>query len=152
MTPRWVARASLGLALAALAVSAYLTIAHLTSPRVLACSSSGAIDCARVTTSAQSRWLGIPVAELGLAWSVGAVALCLPIAWASRSVWIRRARIVLVSVGMAFVLWLVYAELFEIRAICLWCTVMHLVVFGLFALVALAGVGERHEREVTSSP
>jgi uncharacterized membrane protein len=32
------------------------------------------------------------------------------------------------------VLWLVYAELFIIGAICLWCTVAHVLAFGLFAI------------------
>ncbi|HEY7401800.1 MAG TPA: vitamin K epoxide reductase family protein [Actinomycetota bacterium] len=139
MTPRWVVRSSFVLAIAALAVSVYLTIAHFTSPNILACSASGAINCERVTTSAQSRFLGVPVAVLGLVWSVGIVALCSPSAWDSHALWIRGARTSLVSVGIVFVLWLVYAELLVIRAICLWCTAMHLLTFALFVLVVLFG-------------
>ncbi len=41
---------------------------------------------------------------------------------------------------MAFVLWLVYAELFVIDAICLWCTVVHVVAFALFVIVVLVRV------------
>jgi uncharacterized membrane protein len=134
-------RSSLGLAIAAVAVSAYLAIAHLTSPDVLACSASGTIDCARVTTSAQSRFLGIPVAFLGLGWSIAMVGLCVPVAWRARARWVGVARLALVSVGMAFVLWLVYAELFVIGAVCLWCTVVHVLTFGLFALIVLFGRG-----------
>ena len=40
---------------------------------------------------------------------------------------------------MVFVLWLVYAELFVIRAICLWCTVVHVLAFVLFVIVVMYG-------------
>jgi uncharacterized membrane protein len=137
MTPRWAARSTFALALAAVAVSSYLTIAHFTTPAVLACSGSGTIDCARVTTSAQSRFLGMPVAVLGLVWSLAMAALCNPLAWRSQMPWIRVVRVALAAAGVLFVLWLVYAELFVIRAICLWCTVIHLLAFSLFVLIAL---------------
>ena len=46
-------------------------------------------------------------------------------------------------------LWLVYAELFIIRAICLWCTVVHVLTFTLFVLVALFGLEDvEHARAV----
>lgn len=137
MTPRWVSRACLGLALAALAISTYLTIAHYSSPQVLACGENGVVDCALVTSSPQSSFLGIPVALLGLLWSAAVVALCLPLAWRARQRWVHIARYLLVVGGMAFVVWLVYAELFIIRKICLWCTVVHLITFALFVLVLL---------------
>ena len=140
MTPRWVVRATFAVSLCALAVSAYLTIAHYTSPGVLACSGSGTIDCAKVTTSAQSRFLGIPVSVLGLGWSIVMVALCSPRAWRSTSRWIRRARVIAASGAMLFVLWLVYAELVLVRAICVWCTTMHVLAFGLFVLIVVFGV------------
>lgn len=139
MTPPWVVRSTFALALAALAVSIYLTIAHFTTPAVLACANSGVVNCARVTTSAQSRVLGIPVAVLGLGWSIAMVALCSPPAWASDAPWTRIGRVVLSVAGIVFVLWLVYAELFVIRAICLWCTVVHLLTFALFVIIVSFG-------------
>jgi uncharacterized membrane protein len=139
MTPRWVMRSTSLLAVAASAVSAYLTIAHFTTPNLLACSGAGTINCARVTTSAQSRFIGIPVAVLGLMWSIAIVGLCSPVAWEARARWVQPTRLILVSIGMLFVLWLVYAELFIIRAICLWCSVMHLLTFALFVLVVPFG-------------
>jgi uncharacterized membrane protein len=146
MTPAWVVRSTFALALAALAVSIYLTIAHFTTPEVLACANSGVINCTRVTTSAQSRFLGIPVAVLGLGWSIGMVTLCSPPAWTSRAPWLRVVRVVLAVAGIAFVLWLVYAELFVIRAICLWCTVVHLLAFALFVVIVSSGwAGEEGE-------
>jgi uncharacterized membrane protein len=137
--PAWVAPASFSLAITGTAVSAYLTVAHYTSPDVLACSSNGVIDCERVTTSAQSIVLGIPVAVLGLLWFVAMVGLCSPWAWRSPAAWISIARQAAVWTGMAFVLWLVYAELFMIDAICLWCTAAHVAAFALFVIVMLYG-------------
>lgn len=132
---RWVAPTSLALAVGGIAVSTYLTIAHYTSPDVLACSASGTVNCEAVTTSAQSTFLGIPVALLGLLYFVGMAALCLPAAWRSGSRLVHLARLLGSIAGVGFVLWLVYAELFIIEAICLWCTVAHVLAFGLFVIV-----------------
>jgi uncharacterized membrane protein len=47
-------------------------------------------------------------------------------------------------VGIVFVLYLVYTELFTIKAICLWCTSVHVITFALFVLImfsAAAGYG-----------
>jgi uncharacterized membrane protein len=133
MTPTLARRLSLGLAVVALGASVYLTVAHYTSPQVLACSASGRVNCEAVTTSAQSSFVGIPVAVLGLVWSLAMVGLTLP----SADRWDRAplARRVATGLGMGFVLWLVYAELFLIGAICLWCTLVHVCTFGLFAIV-----------------
>jgi uncharacterized membrane protein len=143
--PTWVAPTTFALAIGGTAVAAYLTVAHYTSPDVLACSSTGVIDCERVTTSAQSEVLGIPVALLGLLWFVAMVGLCSPWAWRSPARWVSIARQAAVWSGMAFVLWLVFAELFVIDAICLWCTAAHVVAFALFVIVLLYGSGAAEE-------
>jgi len=104
-------------------------------PDVLACASTGVVNCERVTTSAQSELLGVPVALLGLGWFLAMTALCSPWAWRSSVPWIRTARLAGAVAGMVFVLWLVYAELFVIRAICLWCTAVHVCTLGLFVTI-----------------
>jgi uncharacterized membrane protein len=139
VTPRWLPRSTFGVALACVAVATYLTIAHYTTPNVLACSDSGFVNCATVTTSAQSTFVGIPVAVLGLGWSLVMAVLCAPAAWRSSSLALVRARLGLSVLGVGFVLWLVYAELFVIRALCIWCTVIHVLTFALFAMIALFG-------------
>lgn len=137
--PAWVAPFSWAIAIAGTAVAAYLTIVHYTSPRLLACSATGLVDCERVTTSAQSEVLGVPVALTGLVWFLAISGLCSPWAWRSAAPWIRIARLAAVATAMAFVLWLVYAELFVIRAICLWCTAVHVLAFAVFVIVVLYG-------------
>jgi len=134
---RWVAPFTTGVALAATAVSLYLTIAHYTDPDLLVCSDGGTVNCRTVTSSDQSLFLGIPVALLGLLWCIGMVGLCLPAAWRASSPLVHQARIVGAVAGIGFVLWLIYAELIIVGAICLWCTVVHVLAFVLFAAVVM---------------
>jgi uncharacterized membrane protein len=132
--PRWAQLSSLILAIAGLGVAGYLTIAHYTTSSILACGGSGLVNCELVTTSAQSRFFGIPVALLGLLWFVAMTALCLPAAWRSSDRRVHGIRLLAATLGIGFVLWLVYAELIIIGAVCLWCTVVHVIAFGLFAI------------------
>ncbi|HEY2788723.1 MAG TPA: vitamin K epoxide reductase family protein [Gaiellales bacterium] len=133
--PAWVAPVSLALVAGGLAVSIYLTITHYTTSVRLACSASGVIDCQKVTTSPQSFIAGVPVAVLGVAFFVVAAVLCLPAAWRSGEPAVRYARIGWAVAGVVMVVRLVYAELFQIDAICLWCTVVHAISVLLFAVV-----------------
>jgi uncharacterized membrane protein len=132
-----VAPVTLALAAAGLAVSAYLTLVHYTTTVKLACSTTGVVNCEKVTSSPQSMLAGVPVALLGVAFFVVAGALCLPAAWRSQSAAVRIARIGWMVAGIAMVLHLVYAELFQIDAICLWCTVVHGLTIVLFGLVVI---------------
>jgi len=134
---RWVAPFTTGVAVAATAVSLYLTIAHYTDPDLLVCSDSGTVNCSAVTSSEQSLFLGIPVALLGLLWCIGMVVLCLPVAWRASSRLVHQARIAGAVAGIGFVLWLVYAELIIVGAICVWCTVVHVLAFALFAVIVM---------------
>lgn len=138
--PRWAAPVSLIVCVLGIAVASYLTYAHYTDVRNLACSDRGVINCAKVTTSAQSHFLGMPVAVLGLAFFVAMAALCLPWAWRRPEPIVRYARLGAALGGVAMVLWLVYAELFIIDAICLYCTVVHGLTLIFFLVVAAATV------------
>jgi uncharacterized membrane protein len=135
--PRWVAPTTLGAAISGEALSIYLTVAHYTSPRLLACGASGLVNCERVTTSAQATQFGVPVAVLGTAWFMGMIAFCTPAAWRNEAPLMRFGRLGLASAGMVMALWLIRAELFVIGAICLWCTAVHVLTFVLFAVVVL---------------
>lgn len=132
---------SLGLSLLGLAVSTYLTYEHYSASTTLACPETGAINCVKVTTSTYSTFLGVPVALLGLLFFVAMTGLSLPAAWQSANPWLRRARTSAACGGVAFVLYLVWAELFRIDAICLWCTAVHVVTVLLFAVVLLGEAG-----------
>lgn len=133
--PRWLPIVTTALSVAGLLVAAYLTYEHFTASTTLACSDRGVINCLKVTTSAQSRVFGIPVAVLGLLFFAAMVPASLPVAWRTRSSAIRRGRIVAALIGVAFVFYLVYAELFVIDGICLWCTAVHVLTLALFAVI-----------------
>lgn len=139
--PRWLAIAAPLLCLAGLAVATYLTVAHFDTHVRLVCSDTGFVNCAAVTSSAQSKIMGIPVALLGLLYFVAITPLHLPAAWASRDPRIRIGRVVAAVAGMVMVLYLVYTELFTLDQLCIWCTVVHVVTFALF-VVTLLGTSE----------
>jgi uncharacterized membrane protein len=143
-TPAWFQWTTWALSLGGLAVSTYLTIAHFNTSVSLACPATSTINCEKVTTSPESYVFGIPVAVLGLAFFIFMAVANSP--WLWRVTWppLRWARIGSVVVGILFVLYLVYCELFKIGAICLWCTSVHVITFCLFGLIvfgAAAGYG-----------
>jgi len=131
------------LSLYALGASVYLTIAHYDTNVTLACSDKGLVNCTAVTTSPQSMVFGIlPVAAIGLAYYVFMAALNAPWVWRLQqtgsdqfSMILRYTRLAAIVAGMGFVLYLIYAELIQIRAICLWCTSVHVATFLIFALI-----------------
>lgn len=138
--PRWPAILGLAIVVLGLADSAYLTYVHFTSVSNFACPETGVINCAAVTTSQWSHILGIPVAILGLVFFLGMLPLMLPVAWRSQHPLIRTARLAGSIVGVGMVIWLVYAELFLIRKICIFCTGVHILTFLLFVVVALGTI------------
>jgi uncharacterized membrane protein len=141
MTPRSVPRAlapvTLALCVAGAAVAIYLTLVHYTSSVSLACTATGVINCEKVTTSPQSIFVGLPVALWGVVFFVVAAALCLPAAWRTDAPAVRVGRLAWIFAGGLMVLRLLYAELFQIDAICLWCTAVHVITVALFIAVVV---------------
>ena len=140
--PLWFQLTTWVLAIGGLGASTYLTITHFDSSVPLVCSDKGLVNCALVTSSPQSYVFGIPVAVLGLAFYVFMVAATSPWAWRSKYPAVAWARLASLVVGIVFVLYLVYTELFTLKAICLWCTSVHAITFVLFVLIVIgAAVG-----------
>ena len=135
---RWPPLVSGVLCWAGIAVASYLTYAHYTSAKVLACSDKGLVDCAKVTTSSYSRFLGLPVSVMGLVFFVVMAALCSPWAWRSSSRLVRGLRLAGSAGGVLMILWLVYVELFRLDAICLYCTSVHVITVLLFITIVWA--------------
>ena len=115
-----------------LLVSVYLTYEHFTGSTTLACSDSGAVNCLKVTTSSFAVIAGVPVAVAGLAYFVGMAVLCAPTQYTEG---LSTIRVVGAAIGTAMVLWLIYVEIFEVAAICLWCTGVHLITLLLLGAV-----------------
>jgi uncharacterized membrane protein len=140
--PAWVTWTIRVLTLAGVAVATYLTVVHYDTKVALLCPESSTINCAEVTTSPESLVFGVPVAVLGLAY----YAIQAVLAWLPRRVQ-RRAfevvRLVLAIGAMGFVLYLVWAEVVRIGAICLWCTSVHAITLVVLLVLAYAWVTYR---------
>jgi uncharacterized membrane protein len=131
--PRWPAAIGLTLSGLGFAVTGYLTYEHYTSSTSLTCpAGGGAVNCLKVTTSIYSRIDGVPVVVLGLVFFAVMAVLQTPWAWRRDQRELRAVRVLWAAVGVATALWLIYAELFRIDAVCLWCTAVHVLSLLLF--------------------
>jgi uncharacterized membrane protein len=147
--PLWFEITTLVLAVIGLGISAYETYAHYNGSHLLGCSGGAhaTFNCTAVITSSQSMVFGvIPVAILGLAFYVVAVPLFSPWGWRWKGLgrlgltqhtigWLRLGSAI---VGMGFVMYLIYAEVYQIGDICEYCTGVHIVTFLLFCMTAVA--------------
>lgn len=139
------------MAVAGLGVSIYLTIVHYDSAVQLVCNTTGLINCQDVTTSAYSVIPGttIPITIPGMLWFVvsGGLAVWALVALARDAMEPARARLaqlVWSAGGLAFVLYLVFAEIALVQKLCEWCTVIHLLTLATF-LIALVRWQRRNE-------
>jgi uncharacterized membrane protein len=129
VTDRRLRTAIAALALAGVAIAAYLTYVHYADVKPFCVAGGG--GCERVQTSDYASLAGIPVAVLGL---VGYVLIL-------GSLWVRGdagplAAATLALVGFGFSAYLTYRELFTIDAICQWCVASAVVMTALAVLTA----------------
>jgi uncharacterized membrane protein len=137
--PPWLQIVSLVLALGGLGVSIYETWAHYNGSHLFACNGNGSENCTAVITSPQSMVFGvIPVAILGLAFYVFVVATMTPWAWRTQRREVHLLRLASMAVGMGFVMYLIYAELYQIGSWCLYCTIVHIITFLLFCITVVS--------------
>lgn len=110
-----------------LGVSIYLTFVHFSAAQ-LVCSASGAIDCERVLGSRYGVIAGtdVPTSAAGIVWFAVAGALA--------AIHNRRAQVAWSVAGLLTVLYLVFIEIVQLGAICIWCTVAHAMVVVIFLL------------------
>jgi uncharacterized membrane protein len=116
------------LAVIAAAIAVYLTWASIRGTAVVGCSGESEISCDAVLSSRWAKWLGIPVGlgAVGV-YAVIAVASCLIGAAAlrrhQRTAWaflIGGATLVTLSA-----LWFIALQVFDVKALCPYCMVMH---------------------------
>ncbi len=125
---RW-QRLALAASVAGLGVSIYLTAVHFAGVP-LACPANGTISCEAVLSSQYAVIAGtaIPTSAAGIVWFAISALL-----------WTRRAgRIQLAwsALGLVTVLFLVYVEIVQVGAVCIWCSAAHVLVLLIF-LVAI---------------
>jgi uncharacterized membrane protein len=135
LAPRWVPWTSTVICALAVLDSAYLTYQHFKGGNFSGCVVNSFINCGAVTNSIYSRFLGLPVAVLGLAWAAGMLVLCSPPAWRAASPWVGRLRMAGSVAGVVMVFYLVYRELFSIGKLCEYCTGVHILTVALFIVI-----------------
>jgi len=136
-SPRWPWVVGMTLCVLGLGVATYLTYEHFTGSKSLTCpATSHIVNCLKVTTSSYSKIHGVPVSVLGLIFFAVMIVLQSPPAWASVSRYVRAARLAWSVVGVGTAVWLIYAELFKLDAICLWCTSVHIISLIIFITTA----------------
>jgi len=124
---------SVALAVLGALVSIYMTIYKLTSNNAM-CLGSG--DCSTVNASKYSSVYGIPVAFIGVLGYLAILALLLLETRAGKFFKNNSSLIVfgLAVTGFAFTLYLVYLEIFVIKALCPFCIASQITMTILFVL------------------
>jgi uncharacterized membrane protein len=125
-------RATLVLALIGTGIAGYLTWVHYGHLKIVCLAGGG--GCEKVQSSSYAELAGVPVAVLGL---VGYVLILASLALPEEHGAVAAAFLSLV--GFGFSLYLTWAELFRIHAICQWC-VASAVVMTLLTIVSVARV------------
>jgi uncharacterized membrane protein len=125
-------------ALGGLAISIYLTVVHYAAIP-LVCTTTGIVSCERVLGSPYSviAGTGLPTSAAGIAWfSASAVLAALQLG-RPRSPRLARWHLVWSIAGLGTVIFLVFVEIVQLGAICIWCTSAHALVVVTF-LIALS--------------
>jgi uncharacterized membrane protein len=114
---------------AGLGVSVYLRVVHF-STIPLACPASTVVNCEQVLSSRYAVIGGseLPTSTAGIVWFAVSLGLVL----------LRRRRALLAwsAIGLATALFLLYVEIVQLGAVCIWCTAAHAMVLLIF-LIAL---------------
>ncbi len=112
---------------AGLGVAIYLTFVHY-SAAALVCSASGTIDCERVLNSGYGVIAGtaVPTSAAGIVWFGVATVLAFTGPRRTQQAWS--------VVGILTVVYLVFVEIVQLGAICIWCTAAHALVVVIFLL------------------
>src|SRR6266536_88738 len=111
----WLRRVTLVLAVVGVGIAGYLTWVHYAGIKVVCLAGGG--GCEKVQSSTYAELAGVPVALLGLIGYVGILFSMLVLPGETG----RLAVAFLSLVGFGFSMYLTWAELFRIHAICQWC-------------------------------
>ena len=127
---------ALAASLAGLGVSIYLTVVHYSSVP-LACPATAQINCEQVLSSPYGVIGGsaIPTSAAGIVWF--AVSALLAAVRLSGRAELGRLQLVWSGLGLLTVLFLVYVEIVQLGAVCVWCTAAHVLVLLIFLIALL---------------
>jgi len=135
---------ALAASLAGFGVSIYLTVVHYSSIP-LACPANAVVNCEQVLTSPYGVIGGssVPTSAAGIVWF--AVSALLAAGLLAGREGLARVQMGWAALGLATVLFLVYVEIVQLGAVCVWCTAAHLLVLLIF-LVSLPRAKEGRVR------
>jgi len=133
---RWQALA-LAAGLVGLGVSIYLTVVHYSGIPV-ACPVTAQLNCEQVLSSRFGVIAGsvIPTSAAGIVWF--AVSALIAAGRLAGRAELARPQLAWSSLGLLTVLFLVFVEIVLLGAICVWCTLAHVIVLLIF-LISLQG-------------
>jgi uncharacterized membrane protein len=129
---------ALAAGLAGLGVSIYLTVVHY-STLPLVCPATAVINCEQVLSSPYGVIGGtaIPTSAAGIVWF--AVSALLAAGRLAGRAQLALAQLAWSAVGLVTVLFLVYVEIVQLGAICIWCSAAHVLVVLTFLIVLPRG-------------
>jgi len=131
-TDKWLARSLYALLFVGFAIGIYMTIFSATGNEAM-CLGSGA--CSTVTASRYSVINGIPVPVIGL---VGNLALLGVLFFETRNSFLQKNGTLIffgfALAGFAFTLWLIYLEIFILKAFCPFCVTAQTVMILTFII------------------
>jgi len=132
---RMLVAAALLAGLAGIAISAYLTIVHYAA-LPLVCTTTGIISCERVLGSPYSviAGSGLPTSAAGIVWFSVSAGLALVQLTGRGSARQARLHLAWSAVGLATVLYLVFLEIVQLGALCIWCSSAHALVVLTFLI------------------
>ena len=135
----WLSPALIAFAIAGVAVSAYLTAAHISSVP-LVCTIGSVVNCGSVMHSAYSVIPGTSI-PIGSRHRVvcgqrrpGSDSVSLPSCGGGSGWGFATLHLLWAALGLLVVLYLVYVEIVVLHQVCEWCTVVHLLVLATFVL------------------
>jgi uncharacterized membrane protein len=124
---------ALAASVAGLGVSIYLTVVHYSSIP-LACPATPQINCEQVLSSAYGVIGGsaIPTSAAGIVWF--AVSGLLAAGRLTGRADLARPQLAWSALGLLTVLFLVYVEIVQLGAVCVWCSTAHVLVLMIFLI------------------
>jgi uncharacterized membrane protein len=122
MPVRWTLRV---LAWTAFGIASYLAWSAMTQSAVAGCTAGSHAGCDLVLSSSWSKWLGIPVAVLGLGCyaALATLSVFLGVRSAEANRWITTVFVMLAIAAASVSLWLIGVQIFALQTYCQWCLV-----------------------------
>lgn len=118
-------------------ISIYLIVVHYAKVP-LVCSTSGLINCERVLSSRYSAVGGVPISIGGIVWFVVLALLGLAgLLVAPEPRLLHPVQVLWSLLGLVMVLYLVGIETLALGVLCIWCTVLHMLILAALVLTLL---------------